>query len=288
MAECLYKHLSNQNFSVFYDKEKILIGEAYGKKITDQIEQCEGFIALLSKESAVSAWCQAELYQAHHLQKIIIPVRAVKEEISLSEPLQFLQQPYHYVFVPDKLNPGNLETQVGHRVKAVRDYVYFKWIKQAVALVVFIGLLVLGLAWVSRNINAVKERRERQATLQRIETSSHVINQDAVGQIQLKHANDDELLRDLQIISQNIEKDDVTRLNAMLISSALLEATSKERRWYIEQLDWQNTQMNFGDLSHISLVGGSYDQLTFNRTTFSGVSWNTAPTGAEAGLMVSK
>jgi len=64
LSAYLYDSLTSAGFSVFYDKEKTLIGENFVTEILRQLGRSDAVVALISSRSAVSPWCQAELYHA--------------------------------------------------------------------------------------------------------------------------------------------------------------------------------------------------------------------------------
>ena len=87
LSEYLYQSLTASGFTVYYDKEKTLIGEKFAVQIVNELKLSDAVVALISKHSAESTWCQAELYHAHALSKMIAPIRIGTEPFVQAAPL---------------------------------------------------------------------------------------------------------------------------------------------------------------------------------------------------------
>lgn len=73
---------------VWYD-HRIHAGQDWWKEIQEQIALCEGFVYLLSPESATSEYCQKELEIAHKANKNIFPV-LIHPEVELPNTLKHI------------------------------------------------------------------------------------------------------------------------------------------------------------------------------------------------------
>jgi hypothetical protein len=75
MSRRLAELLSQTFDEVWYDTAKLVGGDEWWEKITQQVTECDHFVFLLSPESVTSEWCHREFLEAQRLRKHIIPVR---------------------------------------------------------------------------------------------------------------------------------------------------------------------------------------------------------------------
>ncbi|NDJ63328.1 MAG: toll/interleukin-1 receptor domain-containing protein [Chloroflexi bacterium] len=71
---------------IWYDSAKLVGGDDWWAEIVRQIEACDHFIFLISRESLESEWCQKELSEARERNKHIIPVR-IRDGAQIPEDL---------------------------------------------------------------------------------------------------------------------------------------------------------------------------------------------------------
>lgn len=84
LAKQIYEHLKDA-YTVFRDKESILIGETWTERIQNEIVESDFFIPLLSAESVQSEMVKGEIELAHETKKkkkapVILPVRVAYKE----------------------------------------------------------------------------------------------------------------------------------------------------------------------------------------------------------------
>ena len=84
---------------IWYD-HRIQVGQDWWKEIQREIAECEGFVYLISPESARSEYCQKEFAIAMALEKHVFPV-LIHPAASLPEPIQHL----HYADLTKGLTP---------------------------------------------------------------------------------------------------------------------------------------------------------------------------------------
>lgn len=78
-AERIQTFLQQNNHKVFLDTDEIPGGADWTKKLDDAIVEVQAVVAILSDGSYHSPICRAEIAQAHHENKRIIPIRAHKD-----------------------------------------------------------------------------------------------------------------------------------------------------------------------------------------------------------------
>lgn len=69
----LYQRLNEDPLSVWYD-QKIKPGDDWWKRIKENIQQCDVFLFIISKEALASEYCQKEFQLAIDKKKLVIPI----------------------------------------------------------------------------------------------------------------------------------------------------------------------------------------------------------------------
>lgn len=73
-AAAIADRLSASGFSVFFDRQALVSGEAWSDKIGEELRGADAVIALLSSRSRRSTWVADELQGALDSKKLVIPV----------------------------------------------------------------------------------------------------------------------------------------------------------------------------------------------------------------------
>lgn len=106
LADFIYHRLQTDGYDPFMDKEKILAGDLFAKKILSELKQCDSIITFISPDSVKSEWCEFEVYYAHILNKVNIPIRIHNAAYESDSPLNFLQKEINYIELDDTSSPG--------------------------------------------------------------------------------------------------------------------------------------------------------------------------------------
>lgn len=81
-AATIADRLSASGFSVFFDRQAIVMGESWDDRIAEELRTARAVIALLSSRSRRSTWVADELQEALDSKKLVVPVlldQAAKE-----------------------------------------------------------------------------------------------------------------------------------------------------------------------------------------------------------------
>ena len=287
LADYLYRSLTSAGFSVYYDKEKTLIGENFVLQIQKELRRSDAVVAIVSINSAESPWCQAELYHARALNILITPIRISREQFSLAPPLELMIKDVSYVTVTDVPSYSETAKQIQQQLKVIRRRVQLRNVRNGLAILVIIGILILTWRFGFQTLNNRVRAAHRQAMISRLENSKAVLTKDVLSAYAREFAEDEETISQLLMMEANTELNDNARLNAQLLSAALLAARQQQKRWYIEDVNWQNSTYQYGQLTDVTFMKGALNNIQFKGVSFSGVVWNQGPSEKSAGLTLS-
>lgn len=272
-ADFLFHYLSNEGFIVFYDIEKILVGENFVVKITDEIAKADAVIALISDGSVQSQWCQAELYQAFALKKIVVPVHLGQLKSSLAKPLELLQRSIHYVELDNNDNYNKAGLQICKMLEFSRKKAFFRNLKFIAALMISFVALWAFWRFGILGINAYTKSQDRRDTLRRVEIAQSTLTENVIRSITDRFSEDKELISNLLFWEANPEVPNLQRLNAKILSSALLKARIKQKRWYWDHIDWRNSTLEYDDFMDITFLSGDIQSVKLKSVSFGRVCW---------------
>lgn len=287
LADYLFKSFSSSGFTVYYDKEKTLVGERFAVQIVKELKRTDAVVAIVSPASAESTWCQAELYHAHALNKMIAPIRVGSDPLPIPIPLELLLKDINYVVVNDETTYEWAANQVRQQLKGTRRRSYLRNLRNATAFVAVLALVFLGWRFGIQTLNNRVRARERNALLERVKGSQAILSRDVVESYAKQFSEDEETISQLLLTQANTELSDNSRLNAQILSTALLSPRKLYDRWYIEDINWQGSNYENGQLNEITFMKGVMKDVHFKNVSFSGVVWNQAPSSGSPGLMLS-
>lgn len=280
----LTRDLTDRGFSVFFDKVGVHAGDDFVRRILTELRRADAVVALLSASSATSPWCQAELYHAHALGLPIIPIRIGKEPVSLPAPLEMMQRTVQFLRAEDKTSFRELSTEFTARLQAVRRR-RLRRQSGKLSLFVLLGLLlVAGSGLAVRQVNVLNERKERESLIQQIKDSVLPSPAPTIQVWAGRFAGDRELLNTMSRMSQDSTLPDTVRLNALLLANALGSRHQIQDRWFLKDLNWRNSQLRRAKLVDVTFSTGIIEDVSFDRSTFAGVVWNSAGTEGRGGL----
>ncbi len=287
LAEYLYKFLSSSGFVVYYDKEKTLIGENFVAEIVKQLRASDAVVAIISKHSAESPWCQAELYHTHALGIMIAPLRVSQEPFNQAAPLDLMFKDINYVIVSDEASYAQAARQVQARLTSVRRKALIRSLRNALLLLLIAGLIVFIWKYGIQSLNDIAKERQRNDLVERLKGTTSILSRDVINSYAQQFSEDEELISKLLLIKNNTELPDTGRLNAHLLATSLLAPRKLQNRWYIEDVNWERSSYEVGELSNITFMKGNIKDGDFKNVSFSGVVWNSAPSQNSAGLTLS-
>jgi uncharacterized protein YjbI with pentapeptide repeats len=287
LADYLYRSLTSAGFSVYYDKEKTLIGENFALQIQKELRRSDAVVAIVSINSAESPWCQAELYHARALNILITPIRVGLDQFSQVAPLDLMMKDISYVPVSDESSYPQAASQIQQQLKGIRRRAHLRNIRNGLAFILVIGLLIVIWRFGFQTLNNRVKAAERQAMISRLRNSDAVLTKDVLSTYAREFAEDEETTSQLLMMAANTELSDNARLNAQLLSAALLAGRQQQKRWYVKDINWKNSTYEYGQLSDVTFMKGALNNVQFKAVSFSGVVWNQAPSPQSSGLTLS-
>ena len=267
-----FSELEKRGFAVYFDTRGTLVGEQFLTVIIDHLRQCDAVLGLISAHSSASAWCQAELYYAHALRRVIVPIRlCAGEKIALRTPLDLLQRERQFVPLERDEDRWLVLRAMEERFRVVAMRARWRWTRRSAAIVVIAGLF----AWsLHSGFAQLLREHDRRALLSRIDRSQAVLRTDVV-EPQIEQFKDDvSLLERLLTVADDRERPMHARLNARILGAAI---GSRPRRWYLENLVWSNSIFRSGELTDVTFRTGSLNAVELDDVTLSGVVWNEGP-----------
>jgi hypothetical protein len=154
------------------------------------------------------------------------------------------------------------------------------WVLAAgVALALAAG--VLGL-----DVYRVWQGRARRELIARLERSGQPLSQAEIGRAARRFRGDRELLGASLLLAGDAQASDAARWNALLLESAV--APHPGGPGTIGQLDWKNGAVSGARLVDLTVARGHLTAVTFDDSTFAGVTWGAAFSGGRPGLVLNQ
>lgn len=273
LAGFIYKRLSDDRYEPFMDTEKILAGDLFAKKILSELKQCDGVVTVISSDSVRSEWCEFEVYYAHILNKVIIPVRFKNAAYNADSPLNFLQKETNYITLNETsaIATSLVYDQIKKRLRFARKRARSRLLKTTVVVTGAMLVLALFFTYGIKRINAYNYNQDKARLLNDVKNAKNLLRKNEITAYAAKFKGDDDLVSGLHFIAANAQFPDAARLNAKMLSSALLLSFSLAKRQYINAIDWQASSLDNNLVTNSSFTGGYMAHDTFSRVLFSNV-----------------
>jgi uncharacterized protein YjbI with pentapeptide repeats len=273
VAESLRDALSKRGFEVFKDSAEILAGEDFVERIVAALRRSDAVVSLQTTASAASEWCQAELHHAHALGVPVIPVR-LGEKVQLVRPLELLQRRVHRIAAIDEARlaelPADLEQHL-HRARTRR----WRRVAGVSAVIAFaVSGLVLLAVWSVGRVNSVQQDKDRADALKQLRGAANVVAQGTLDRLGDRFASDPDLLKNLLLLREDSTSSEAARMNASLLSTAILERRRTEERWLIRDLDLKSLHLRGLRWTNMTFQGRTLQNVQFQDSTFAGVVWS--------------
>ena len=275
MAEYLFHGLSKMGYEVFYDKEKILVGEDFTEKIKDTITKADCLLALISNNSVDSEWCKAEIYSSLAMNKKFIPIHLSTDQSKIAEHPVLIPKRINYLTIGNDFESTDTLKKIHQMLDSTRGQVLQKFLKRVTLVLISLVAASYILFFFKNNINNWQHSNLRDLKLQEIKESHKVYNQNQIELISSEFYSD-------KIFKQNIidyyldqKNSDVIRINSLLIANHITKVTDDGNlhRWYLENLDWTNNTFVDGDLNTMTFSDGNMGDITFDKSNFNNVVW---------------
>lgn len=278
LADELAQALTAQGCRVWLDRTGILVGDDFVRGLQDNVDTCDGLVSLLTRSSAESSWCQAEIQRALALR---IPVLVVQRDrsASFSDALERLLRD-----VQRAVWDGDGPPDVGNAVRRARARRSRHLARRAAGLA-SLALFVVGLAlFVLSRVNDVQSARQRGRVLDRIGGSQTFWSRAEIDAALAPTRDDPELPPLLQGLSDDAARSITARQNAWQALAALREQRQREWRTSVPELHWSGGRISDSLWANIAYQRGDIEHLRVDRTRIAGVSFGSGPTANAPGL----
>lgn len=287
IADAVFRSLSVARFNVYLDTEGTLTGERFEAVIEREIRSADGVVAIISSQSASSAWCQAELCYAHALRIPIAPLRVGAESVNLPEPLGWLQRPLHHLTLEDASQGEEVTRRLSKDLKLATRRRSRRVARRVVGVAAAIAVVVGGWWLTTRSLNDVARERERNVVVDAVTRTDATLQRARIQGLAGAFRDDEPLMQRLRAISDSPERPDVQRINALMLLNALASSRGPRNRWYVREISWADAELSGASLSAVTFQSGTIRQVRFTDTYFGGVVWNRSPLDNQPGLMLS-
>jgi uncharacterized protein YjbI with pentapeptide repeats len=289
VAKRLYESVSSTGgCETFLDTEGTLTGEHFERVIVRQLRQADVVVAVISKASASSPWCLAELSYAHAFGTRVAPVQIGAEPVDLPQPLDWMQGSIHRLTAEDPAAISDVISRLGTDLAVARRRRRGKVLRGAFAAAALVGLVAAGWIATIRTLNTASKERARDHVVTEVRQSNRTLQRQTVQALAGDLKDDAPLLQQLHAIMSDPDRPDVERLNALLLINELTTARDPRNRWYIADVDWAGAELSAAQFANVTFQNGTISDVVFRRTNFAGVVWNRSPLDGAAGLMLSK
>lgn len=274
LAEGLYAAVAARGFAPFLDTADTLTGERFEDVIIDRIRRADGVIAVLSTDAASSAWCQAELTQAHARNVPVVPVQRGNEPVTLPGPLGWVHR-LHRATIQGTDDQAAVFERIAADVRAARSRRRRRIVRALFLAAGSIAIVGAGVAWAFRGLNALTREQARTEVMDTVTRAPRALPQERVASLAAPLLDDGPLRQRLDAVRGSPERSDITRLNALVVENALTTSRDPRNRWYVKDVDWTGASLRAARLSAMTFQTGSLRQLRFDDTYFAGVIWTS-------------
>src|SRR5882724_4507002 len=151
----------------------------------------------------------------------------------------------------------------------------------AAGMVLALALLVLALA-----AYRAWQGRARRELIARVERSDHPLSRAEIDRAGRRFRGDRELLGASLLLAGDAKASDAARWNALLLATAV--APRPGGPGTIGQLDWKEGAVTGVRLVDLTLSRGHLGSISFDDSTFAGVTWGAAFSGGRSGLVLTQ
>lgn len=283
-ARLLTKGLTKAGYTVFFDESSILIGDIFPERIVSELKKADGCIVLITDHWANSEWCKLEAYYAHFFKKMFIPIKIGSGDYASESPLRSIQKNVQYVTIPDSAEVTTIIEVIKNKLHIVRKNAQKRILKSA-GILLSIGLVATLIFTVGvQKINRLAYNNDKSMFLQGLNNSNRIYNNDEINLLKGKFKNDTELIAQLHLQEADPNFSDATRINAKIISSALLQSFSLSARQYLKNVQWVNSRVSNASFNNTTFTYGNISKVGFQNSKFNDVYF--AGTNSEQGGVV--
>lgn len=203
IAEFIYEHLRDDGYEPFMDKEKILAGDLFAKTILSELKRCDSIITVISPDSVKSEWCEFEVYYAHILNKVNIPIRFKNAAYETDSPLNFLQKEINYITLNDISSISKAYDAIKKRLSFARRKAKLRFFRMLLLSIGSILLIALFFTYGIKRINNYNYNQDKQQLVNLIKNSRSILKEGEIETYTNKFKGDVELISQLHFLEKN-------------------------------------------------------------------------------------
>jgi uncharacterized protein YjbI with pentapeptide repeats len=283
-ASAVAASLTNRGFRVFIDKAEMDPGENFVTRLTKEIRQASGIVALISESYVTSRWAQAELYHATALRKTIVPIVDGPElPARLDAPLARLIRDSHWVTMSAD-QPDPRSSDFGRLLgRARRRHLTKLAVRVGLAMIAVLALTASAL-WTVANLNSLDVASRRRQIISEIQRSTNALGAQRIAAFSAGLTGDPVALGEVLALQVDRSQPAAARFNALALAGQLLKDHTSPR-WYIEELDVPGATLENVTLFNTTFRGGNWTNATIRRSVLSSVAWTSAPMVRMSGIL---
>lgn|GEM_PF-2233335 len=277
-ADTLAASLTGAHCNLWIDRHEIQLADDFVRQLARELPRCDGLVCLLTKASAASSWCQAEVQRALSLG---MPVAVVRRDPDARFPDaldRLLRDIQSVEWLGD--SPPLLAEQI-HRARrrklvgAVRRSA--PWGLAAILLAMLASLAV----W---RMDRVEAAVRRTGVLDRVGTSSTMWSRRELDSVLAPSRADASLAPLLQNVDGDATQPVAVRHNAWQMLSALREGREAEWRRAVPSIEWSDGRIREALWISTSYGKGTIRNLEVTRSIIAGIVLGPGPTDGKEGL----
>lgn len=276
-AKQLFEILDKQGCTVWMDLNEILAGDDFVRGLQDHLSRSDALVFLLTRQSAESSWCLAELQYALGRGLVVIIVERAAGSL-LPEAVERVLRDVQ------RVPWSEVSEKLGRQILRARSRGRRRVLGRAAALLGAAGGLSLVGIQVAQGINRFDAERRREAFVADLRSASMVWSGEEV-RARLRPVSDDP---DLPGILHQLAEDPALaptlRVNAWQGLGALRDERQVEWRTFIEDIQWKGGRLNDMLWANTTYRRGLISGLVAERVRMAGLVFGPGPNADEAGL----
>ena len=277
-ADRLEEHLQGAECDVWLDRNELLTGDNFVEGLKRELSRCHGLVFLLTRASAASSWCMAELQRAAALQLPIFIVRRESEAIlpeAADRMLRDIQRLDWFTDAPPAL---------AEHLRAARKR-RWRLAFRRIAFASTMTFALLGIVyWSIANINAWQQDRARMALLAELRAGSRPLFRSEIDYKLRRFKSDTELPVQMAALASDTSASPIARFNAWQTQAAASEWQPAEWRTVVPSLEWNNGRVNNILWSNTTYPEGSIRGLEARRVRMAGLVFGAGPDAQRVGM----
>ncbi|MGQ0800226.1 MAG: toll/interleukin-1 receptor domain-containing protein [Pseudomarimonas sp.] len=277
-ADRIAQQLTGANCRVWLDRSELLVADDFVQGLARELARCDGLVCLLTKASAASSWCQAEVQRALALG---LPVAVVRREVDAQFP-DALVRLLRDTQALDWL--GAEVPSLGAQIVRARRRRWIGLIRRSAPWVLTLMLAAMLASIAVWRMDRVEAAARRAEVVNRIATSSQMWSRRELDSVLAPAVADPALPPLLQNLDADATQPLAVRHNAWQALAALREGREREWRRLVPHIEWVDGRIRGAQWTNTSYLRGSVRGLEVERTTIAGIVLGPGPAEGKNGL----